>query len=83
MRIREAVRALIIDPKLRVLLVAFDFPDGVVWALPGGGIQEGESAEAMGLEGAEPRSLLDRVAETRPLLPAEERGGTGVGAPVF
>ena len=43
MRIREAVRALIIDPGPKVLLVAFDFPDGVVWAMPGGGVQEGET----------------------------------------
>jgi hypothetical protein len=40
---------------------------------------EGESAEAMGLAGAEARTFGERFAETRELLPAEERGGTGTG----
>ena len=43
LRIREAVRALVIDPHDRVLLVRFDFPARTVWALPGGGIDAGES----------------------------------------
>ncbi|MFZ4718871.1 MAG: NUDIX domain-containing protein [Ilumatobacteraceae bacterium] len=43
LRIREAVRALLLDPDDRVLLVRFEFPDGTRWALPGGGLDESES----------------------------------------
>lgn len=43
LRIREAVRALVIDTNDRILLVRFDFPARTVWALPGGGIDEGET----------------------------------------
>ena len=44
LRIREAVRALVLDPDDRVLMVRFEFPDvGTRWALPGGGIEPGES----------------------------------------
>lgn len=44
LRIRQAVRAVVLDPEDRVLLVRFEFPDsGTKWALPGGGIEEGES----------------------------------------
>jgi double-stranded uracil-DNA glycosylase len=43
--LREAVRALILDPGDRVLLVRFDWPDKVVWAPPGGGIDPGETPE--------------------------------------
>ncbi|MEO7398948.1 MAG: NUDIX domain-containing protein [Ilumatobacteraceae bacterium] len=43
LRIREAVRALVIDTDDRVLLVRFDFPDRSVWAPPGGGIDPGEA----------------------------------------
>ncbi|MEQ1700992.1 MAG: NUDIX domain-containing protein [Ilumatobacteraceae bacterium] len=44
LRIRQAVRALILDPDDRVLLVRFEFPNtGRRWALPGGGIDPGES----------------------------------------
>jgi ADP-ribose pyrophosphatase YjhB (NUDIX family) len=46
LRIREAVRALIVDPDRRVLLVRFEFPDRHVWATPGGGMEPGETAEA-------------------------------------
>lgn len=63
LRIREAVRALILDPHDRVLLVRFEFPNtGTRWALPGGGLEPGESdhealhrelAEELGLVGAE------------------------------
>ncbi len=42
LRIRQAVRALLVDPALRVLLVRFEFPTATVWALPGGGLEAGE-----------------------------------------
>lgn len=52
-RIREAVRALVIDPDRRVLLVRWDFPDRPelgypamsVWGTPGGGMEPGEDTE--------------------------------------
>jgi hypothetical protein len=40
---------------------------------------EGETAEALNLEGATPQSFGDRVLETRTLAPTAERGGTGTG----
>src|SRR6188508_1950732 len=43
LRIREAVRALVVDDDDRVLLVRFEFPDATRWALPGGGIDAGET----------------------------------------
>ncbi len=44
LRIRQAVRAVLLDPEDRVLLVRFEFPDsGTKWALPGGGIEAGET----------------------------------------
>jgi G:T/U-mismatch repair DNA glycosylase/ADP-ribose pyrophosphatase YjhB (NUDIX family) len=43
--LRDAVRALVLDPEDRVLLVRFDWPDKQVWALPGGGVDPGESDE--------------------------------------
>lgn len=45
LRIREAARALIVDPDDRVLLVRFEFPAGTRWALPGGGLEPGEAPE--------------------------------------
>ena len=45
MRIREAVRALVLDPADRVLLVRFEFPTATVWAMPGGGIEAGETID--------------------------------------
>ncbi len=62
-RLRQAVRALVVDEDDHVLLVHFrwdglDLPDGF-WACPGGGLDEGEShedglrrelAEELGLE---------------------------------
>jgi len=44
-RLRQAARAVVLDPEQRVLLVRFEFPDRVVWATPGGGINEGETDE--------------------------------------
>ena len=44
LRIRQAVRAIILDPDNRLLLVRFEFPDsGTKWALPGGGVEVGET----------------------------------------
>jgi ADP-ribose pyrophosphatase YjhB (NUDIX family) len=44
-RIRRAVRAVLLDPFERTLLVEFSFPERTVWACPGGGIEPGESDE--------------------------------------
>ena len=44
---RNAVRAVVLDPADRVALVRFEFPDDVrFWATPGGGLADAESAEA-------------------------------------
>jgi G:T/U-mismatch repair DNA glycosylase/ADP-ribose pyrophosphatase YjhB (NUDIX family) len=43
--LRPAVRALVLDPADRVLLVRFEWPDKTVWAPPGGGIEPGETPE--------------------------------------
>jgi ADP-ribose pyrophosphatase YjhB (NUDIX family) len=46
LRLRSAVRALIVDEFDATLLVKFVFPSGTeAWALPGGGLEEGETAE--------------------------------------
>lgn len=45
-RLRLAARALVVDEVDRVLLVRFDFGDRIVWATPGGGIEEGETDDA-------------------------------------
>jgi ADP-ribose pyrophosphatase YjhB (NUDIX family) len=45
-RLREAARAVVLDPDDRILLVRFELPNRVLWATPGGGIDEGESVEA-------------------------------------
>ncbi len=42
LRIRQAVRALLLTPDSEVLLVRFEFPTRHVWALPGGGLDPGE-----------------------------------------
>lgn len=47
MRLRESVRALVLDEADSVLLVRFEWPGtGAFWANPGGGIEPGESREA-------------------------------------
>ena len=60
-RLRPAVRALVVDPDDRVLLVRFEFADtGTVWAPPGGGIEPGEDRlTALRRELAEEVGLLD------------------------
>jgi double-stranded uracil-DNA glycosylase len=58
--LRRAVRALVLDGDGRVLLVRFDWPDKSVWALPGGGVDPGETLEqAIVRELAEESGLRD------------------------
>lgn len=45
MRLRQAARAVVLDPYDRILLVRFDFPTQSVWAAPGGGLEPGETHE--------------------------------------
>lgn len=46
LRIREAARAIVVaEADRRVLLVRFEFPAGTRWAVPGGGIDDGETPE--------------------------------------
>jgi 8-oxo-dGTP diphosphatase len=67
LRIREAVRAVLLDPDDRLLLVRFEFPTATRWALPGGGIEAGETPEdALRRELAEEVGLLD--PEIGPLI---------------
>jgi 8-oxo-dGTP pyrophosphatase MutT (NUDIX family) len=61
--LRLATRALIIDERERVLLVRFEFPDGEVWAAPGGGIDDGESDHD-----ALRRELLEEVGLADPVI---------------
>jgi 8-oxo-dGTP pyrophosphatase MutT (NUDIX family) len=62
LRIRDAARALVIDSDDRVLLVRFEFPTATRWALPGGGLEPGEShVEALVRELSEEVGLTDPV----------------------
>jgi len=60
LRIRAAVRALILDPADRVMLVRFEFPTATVWAMPGGGVEPDETEhDALHRELAEELGLVD------------------------
>lgn len=45
-RLRSAVRGLVLDQNDRVLLVRLEFPHWSGWAAPGGGVDPGEADEA-------------------------------------
>jgi 8-oxo-dGTP diphosphatase len=63
LRIRDAVRAVVVDSDDRVLLVRFEFPTATRWALPGGGVEPGEThAEAL------VRELFEEVGLRDPLV---------------
>lgn len=62
LRIRNSARALLLTPTADVLMVRFEFPGRTVWALPGGGLEPGEThvealhrelAEEVGLAGVD------------------------------
>jgi TDG/mug DNA glycosylase family protein len=58
--LRPAVRAVVLDPADRILLVEFRWPHRTVWAPPGGGIEPGETPEqAIVRELAEESGLRD------------------------
>jgi G:T/U-mismatch repair DNA glycosylase/ADP-ribose pyrophosphatase YjhB (NUDIX family) len=58
--LRDGVRALVVDPADRVLLVRFEWPDKTLWAPPGGGVEHGEThEEAIRRELAEQCGLRD------------------------
>jgi 8-oxo-dGTP pyrophosphatase MutT (NUDIX family) len=60
LRIREAARAVVLAPERHVLLVRFEFPHASRWALPGGGLDRGETAvDALRRELAEEVGLHD------------------------
>jgi 8-oxo-dGTP diphosphatase len=57
-RLRDAVRAVVVDPDDRVLLVRFEFPNWIGWATPGGGVNRDEvDEEALRRELAEEAGL--------------------------
>ena len=45
LRIRQAVRALLLTPDASILVGRLEFPTATVWALPGGGLDPGEDHE--------------------------------------
>jgi 8-oxo-dGTP pyrophosphatase MutT (NUDIX family) len=67
LRIRSSVRALLLDPDDRVLLVRFEFPGVTVWATPGGG-QEPDEDDATTLQRELDEELGLEVVEIGPLI---------------
>ncbi|HEY5059198.1 MAG TPA: NUDIX domain-containing protein [Gaiellaceae bacterium] len=58
--LRRGVRALVLDPAGRVLMVRFEYRFGTWWSTPGGGVEAGESeARALERELAEEVGLMD------------------------
>jgi 8-oxo-dGTP diphosphatase len=62
LRLRQGVRAVVLDPDDRILLVRFEFPDTFLWATPGGGIDADETPEQALLRELEEEIGLTDVA---------------------
>ena len=80
LRLREAARALVLSEDGGVLLVRFEFPSATRWALPGGGLEPGESPlEAIAREGESLRAAEVERAEALVAVQADEfrAGRTG------
>ena len=45
LRLRQAARAIVLDPDDRILLVGFEWRGTMLWETPGGGVDEGETLE--------------------------------------
>ena len=63
LRIRQAVRALLVTDADEVMLVRFEFPNGTVWSTPGGGLEPGEDHLT-----ALHRELIEEVGLTSPVI---------------
>jgi len=61
LRLRQAARAVVLDPADRILLVRFELPGAGFWATPGGGIDEGETHEGAILRELEEEAGLAEV----------------------
>ncbi len=70
LRLRHASRALVLDRHCRVLLARFDFPVRTVWALPGGGVEPGESHDE-----ALSRELTEELGLSLAAAPDSPNGG--------
>lgn len=76
-QLREAARAIVVDPEERILLVRFEFParteehpsSNVVWATPGGGVGPDETHEA-----ALRRELAEEVGLEKSTSPTSSGG---------
>lgn len=62
-RVRQAVRALVVDDEDRLLLVRFEFRRWQGWALPGGGLEAGED-DVVALR----RELLEEIGLREPVV---------------
>jgi 8-oxo-dGTP pyrophosphatase MutT (NUDIX family) len=62
LRIRRGVRAVVLDPDDRILLVRFEFPASALWAAPGGGVDPDETDE---------QAILRELAEEAGLAEVE------------